>query len=237
MKILILFYQQSGLNNLAILLKVLLLSLKKINNELKNIFLFDKGNNLKNLSSNQSSTSSAAIVAGSGIINENRMILFNGQIISSKTDSKSEIIKFEQLSIDLSNLSTTTIKEPKIQETSTFKLANCLLNKSLKNRICNENFKKKILPTLNRRLVIPFYIPILSLICSILLLKSKQNNLSKINVFLYSFSLLIFTELAVRYTGINNLIMIAFLIIPIILSLLIYLFLIIKFSKESSIHE
>ena len=51
------------------------------------------------------------------------------------------------------------------------------------------------------------------------------------------FSLLIFTELAVRYTGINNLIMIAFLIIPIILSLLIYLFLIIKFSKESSIHE
>ena len=57
---------------------------EKINNELKNIFLFDKGNNLKNLSSNQSSTSSAAIVAGSGIINENRMILFNGQIISSK---------------------------------------------------------------------------------------------------------------------------------------------------------
>ena len=129
---------------------------KKINNELKNIFLFDKGNNLKNLSSNQSSTSSAAIVAGSGIINENRMILFNGQIISSKTDSKSEIIKFEQLSIDLSNLSTTTIKEPKIQETSTLKLSNCLLNKSLKNRICNENFKKEILPTLNRRLVILF---------------------------------------------------------------------------------
>ena len=71
------------------------------------------------------------------------MILFNGQIISSKTDSKSEIIKFEQLSIDLSNLSTTTIKEPKIQETSTFKLANCLLNKSLKIGFVTKILKKK----------------------------------------------------------------------------------------------
>ena len=76
---------------------------KKINNEIKNIFLYDKGNNLKNLSSNPSETRAAAIVANSGIINENRMLLLNGQIISSKKDSNSEIIKFEQLNIDLSN--------------------------------------------------------------------------------------------------------------------------------------
>ena len=210
---------------------------KKINNKLKNIFLYDKGNNLKNLSSNPSELSSATIVAGSGVIKEKRMVLFNGQIISSKKNLKNEVIKFEQLSIDLGNLSTTTIKEPKIQETSTLKLTSCLFSESKNNRICNEDFKKEILPTLNRRLIIPFYIPILSLICSLLLLKSKQNNFSKINIFLYSFFLLIFTELAVRYTGINNYIMIAFLAIPIILSIFIYLFLTVKFSKESIIHE
>ena len=210
---------------------------KKINNKLKNIFLYDKGNNLKNLSSNPSELSSATIVAGSGVIKEKRMVLFNGQIISSKKNLKNEVIKFEQLSIDLGNLSTTTIKEPKIQETSTLKLTSCLFSESKNNRICNEDFKKEILPTLNRRLIIPFYIPILSLICSLLLLKSKQNNFSKINIFLYSFFLLIFTELAVRYTGINNYIMIAFLAIPIILSIVIYLFLTVKFSKESMIHE
>ena len=210
---------------------------KKINNKLKNIFLYDKGNNLKNLSSNPSELSSATIVAGSGVIKEKRMVLFNGQIISSKKNLKNEVIKFEQLSIDLGNLSTTTIKEPKIQETPTLKLTSCLFSESKNNRICNEDFKKEILPTLNRRLIIPFYIPILSLICSLLLLKSKQNNFSKINIFLYSFFLLIFTELAVRYTGINNYIMIAFLAIPIILSIFIYLFLTVKFSKESIIHE
>ncbi len=210
---------------------------KKINNKLKNIFLYDKGNNLKNLSSNPSELSSATIVAGSGVIKEKRMVLFNGQIISSKKNLKNEVIKFEQLSIDLGNLSTTTIKEPKIQETSTLKLTSCLFYESKNNRICNEDFKKEILPTLNRRLIIPFYIPILSLICSLLLLKSKQNNFSKINIFLYSFFLLIFTELAVRYTGINNYIMIAFLATPIILSIFIYLFLTVKFSKESIIHE
>ena len=210
---------------------------KKINNEIKNIFLYDKGNNLKNLSSNPSETRAAAIVANSGIINENRMLLLNGQIISSKKDSNSEIIKFEQLNIDLSNLSTTTIKEPKIQETSTFKLASCIFSESKNIRLCNEDFKKEILPTLNRRLVIPFYIPILSLICSLLFLKSNQNNFGKVNIFLFSFSILLFTELAVRYTGISDLVMIVFLIIPIILAIFFYLFLMIKFSKESAVNE
>ena len=46
---------------------------------------------------------------------------FKGKIISSNNiDYKNEIVKFDQLKIDL-NISNTTIKKPKIQETSTFK--------------------------------------------------------------------------------------------------------------------
>ena len=100
---------------------------KKFKNEVENIFLHDTGNNLKNLSSNVSNTTSTTVIAERGIINERKMILFNGQIISSKKDNndENEIIKFQQLNIDLKNLATTTIKEPKIQETSTITLLKC----------------------------------------------------------------------------------------------------------------
>ena len=206
---------------------------KKINNELQNIFLHDKGNNLKNLSSNVSQTSSTTIIAENGIIDIKKMILFNGQIISSKKNNENEIVKFEQLNIDLSDLATTTIKAPKIQETSTIKLLSCFSKKFGGDQICNEDIKKEILPTLNRRFIIPFYIPVISLICSLLLIKSEKKLFHKISIFSYSFLLLVFTELAVRYSGINNLIMFFFIIFPFFLLLFLYSFLIYRFSRES----
>ena len=206
---------------------------EKVNNELKNIFLHDKGNNLKNLSSDSSKIKNTTIIARSGVIEKKKMFLFNGQIITSKIDiNKNEVIKFEQLNIDLSNLSTTTIKQPKLQETSTFELLNCFRNKNFQNSECNQEIKQEIIPTLNRRIVLPLYIPVIALICSLLLIKSKKKLLNKISIFLYSFILLIFTEMAVRYTGINDFIRGFFIIFPIILLVTIYLFLGRKFSKE-----
>ena len=206
---------------------------EKVNNELKNIFLHDKGNNLKNLSSDSSKIKNTTIIARSGVIEKKKMFLFNGQIITSKIDiNKNEVIKFEQLNIDLSNLRTTTIKQPKLQETSTFELLNCFRNKNFQNSECNQEVKQEIIPTLNRRIVLPLYIPVIALICSLLLIKSKKKLLNKISIFLYSFILLIFTEMAVRYTGINDFIRGFFIIFPIILFVTIYLFLSHKFSRE-----
>ena len=205
---------------------------KKLNNEIQNIFLHDKGNNLKNLSSNVNNTNEITIVAKSGVIKEKKMFLFNGQIISSSQNLENEIVKFEQLNVDLGSLTTSTIKEPKIQETSTKKLLSCFFKKNIDKIFCNENFKKEILPTLNRRIIIPFYIPVLSLICSLLLIKSKKIYFNKFLIFLYSFLLLIFTELAVRYTGLNKHTLLAFLILPFSLLILFYIFLKYKFSKE-----
>ena len=205
----------------------------KINNELKNIFLHDKGNNLKNLSSNTSKITSTTILAKSGIANDKILVMFNGQIISAKENFENEIIKFEQLNIDLSNLTTNTIKQPKIQETSTLQLLKCLTNNEFKNELCNENFKKEIIPTLNRRIIIPLYIPLISLICALLLIKTKTIYLHKFSIFFYSFLVLLFTELAVRYTGLNNAIMILFIIAPFLFFFIIYFFLIFKFSRET----
>ena len=163
-------------------------------------------------------------------------LLINGQIIASKPDGKNDFIKFEDLSIDLSNLSASTIKQPKIQETSTIKLLSCFKKKIDRNlEYCSDNFKKEIYPILNRRLILPFYIPIISLICSFLLIKSNKKIFNKTSIFIYCFFLLLFTELAVRYTGLNFFTRLSFLILPFTLTIIFYSFLFYRFSEEYKI--
>ena len=208
---------------------------KKIDNEIQNIFLFDKENNLRNLSPNISKASSTIIIAEKGIVERKKLILFDGQIISSqKNSTKDQIIKFDQLNVDLSDLTTSTIKQPKIQETSTFELLKCF---TVANINCKQSFKEEIIPNLIRRTILPIYIPILSLICSLLLIKSNKFYLNKIFIFSYSFILLLFTELAIRYTGLNQFTKIFFIIFPFMLMLIFYLLLINKFSKETKVYE
>ena len=205
---------------------------KKINNELKKIFLHDTGNNLKNLSPNTSNVTNTTIIAENGIVEKRRLFLFNGQIISSKKDNyENEIIKFEQLNIDLGSLATTTIKKPKIQETATLELLKCFIPKTYSPEICDNN-NKEILPNLIRRLVLPFYIPIVALICSFLLLKNQNIFFNKIFVFIYSFVVLVFTELVIRFTGLSSSIRWLYIFLPFIFFSLLYFFLIYKFNKE-----
>ena len=209
---------------------------KKINNEMQNIFLNDEGQSLKNLSSNPSDLKETVIFAKNGIVENKNLILNEGQIISTSNKNKDEIINFDKLKISLNNLATTTIKAVKIQETSTLKLISCFFRNENIN-YCNKNFKKEIISTLNRRILIPIYIPVLSLICSIILLKSNRFYLSKVSVYLYSFLILLFTELGVRYTGLYNLALYIFIFLPIFLSAYLYFFLSYKFSNELKKYE
>ncbi len=206
---------------------------KKINNQIKNIFIYDTGNNLKNLSPDASKQKiTNTIVAKSGIIENKKILLMNGQIISSNKKNESQIFDFEQLLINLNNLHTNTIKKPKIQETSTLDLINCLIGNDKNLKSCNKDFKKEIISTLNRRIVTPLYIPILALLCALSLIKSKKIYFNKFFSFFYCFLLLLFTELAVKYTGMSNLILYIFIILPIFLYSFVYFLLINKFSTE-----
>ena len=103
----------------------------KKNNEMSNVFIHDEQNVLKNLTSDQSEKNSTTIIAKSGVVKDRKkLILFNGQIISTqKKNLKNNIVKFEQLNINLDNISTYTIKIPKFQETSTNKLLRCIFPK------------------------------------------------------------------------------------------------------------
>ena len=207
---------------------------KKFKNELQNIFIHDQGNNLKNLSSNSTETKETIVIAEKGIVEKKNIFLLNGQIISSKKDKiTDELIKFEQLSIDL-NIENTTIKQPKLQETSTKKLLGCFLFFEKDKSLCKKDAQKEIIPALNRRLIIPFYIPIISLICSVLLVNSKKKYLNYYAFFL-NFSLLVFLELTVRFTGMNYVVGIFFTLLPFILFFSIYFWLILRFSKEQRV--
>ena len=219
---------------------------KKSKNKIENVFIHDNSNTLKNLTSGKEGSVSTTISSKSGLVEEKKMVLFNGQIISSNKDNnKNEIVKFKQLNINLEKLKTGTITQPKLQEISTLKLLQCI--NSLRNKLvdkdvgyCKENAKKEIMTVLNRRILLPLYIPIIALLCSFLLIKTqKQKNffLNKYSIFILSFLILLYAELIIKYTGISKIISILFAVSPVVLIPIIYTSLIFKLSKESIYNE
>jgi len=206
----------------------------KIKNEVQNIFIFDTSNSFKNLHSDNSKNESLNIIAQKGIAEKDQMVLLKGQLITSMEDnSNSKIVKFDQMNLNLGSLENTVIKDPKIQETSTLKLLNCFSNNLKKNSFCKQGSEKEVIPTLNRRIILPFYIPIISLISCLLLTNSKKNLfINKITIFLISFFILLFAELFIRYTGLNYLVNYIFILFPFMLLPLIYLTLVKKFERE-----
>ncbi len=211
---------------------------KKKNNEIENVFLHDTANNLKGLSSDSVNTKSITVIAAKGIVKNRKVSLINGQIISSKKgNTENELISFDRLNIDLTNLTTNTIKKPKIQETSTVKLISCLLLNNLNDDFCNKDSIKEMTPNLIRRIILPFYIPILVLICSFMFKKKKKVFFNKFFIFSYCMIILIFTELFLRYTGLSQLIKFIYILSPFILFTIIYLILFYTFSNKSALNE
>ena len=160
------------------------------------------------------------------------MLLLKGQIIYSKEDNlDNEIIEFEQMNVNLRDLNTSTIKVPKLQETSTVNLLSCFTKKGENKDICNEETKKEIIPLLIRRTLLPAYIPIFALISAFLLFKHKNTFLNRAIVFISCFILLIFIELMLKYTGSNIFLRSFYIFMPAFIISIIYPSLIYKFSK------
>ena len=99
--------------------------------------------------------------------------------------------------------------------------------------MCENDSSKEIIPILIRRLVLPFYIPVIALICSFLLLKREKFYLSKIFIFTLSFFILLLTELIIRYTGLSEILRWSYILSPFLMISLIYFLLQYKFSSEA----
>ena len=211
---------------------------QKIDNKIKNVFIYDSSNTLKNLTTKTEDKKSTIITSKEGLVGEKKMILFDGQIITTKEDNiTNELVKFSQLNIDLKNLQTDTIIIPKLQETSSINLIKCILGHTKENIInCKEDTKTEIKTIVNRRFVLPFYILIIPLLCSFLLLKinkKKRILLNKYSIFTICFFILLYAEIIIRYTGISKVMSILFFVTPIIIIPITYFLLIFNFSRES----
>ncbi len=183
---------------------------KKPNGVLKNIFIRDDGSVLKSLE-NSKDSNNVTIFAKEGKIEEGSLgsylALRNGTI--QKENDKNEIvsINFIKTNMQMEGLKTKSIIMPKIQETSSKNLIECIIstNKNIDILNCPKTESKvDTLAEMNRRFGMPLYIPAVSLILSFLLIsrnESKRKNLYKYFYFGLSFLILVVAEILVRYSG------------------------------------
>jgi len=201
----------------------------------KNIFIRDDKEVLT-----KTSSGSSTIFAKSGYVSDDKksLVLINGNIQKLEANGNVTIISFEKTTLILSGLSTKTIGEIKIQETPTVQIIRCLLKKINYMHNCDQGEKNKMDSKIeiNKRFGIPIFIPLIALIICFLLSTRKEEKMSgfyKYIYFIISFSILIASEILVRYSGISWNHTAAYYLFPILLLPIIYLLLIKKFKYEN----
>ena len=216
---------------------------KKFIDTVENLTIFidsrnDKGD-YKNiiLKDNTNSDNVQTIIAQSGKIisidSKKILLLNNGKIIQTNSKKKTTTFNFEETQFDLSKYSSKTTTFPKIQDLETTRLIECaesLLSDSEKellftNLVCKKPFFDSLIQELFKRIYLPFYIVLMALTSSLLVLKSKNTHgysFFKTKVFLSGVALLVIPEILLDFTGSNYSNNLFFLLFPIISYIVIY---------------
>lgn len=226
----------------------------KKNNNLKNIFLRDDSDN----------SESSTIIAKSGYVIKKGgydfLILFDGIVQKEKVknnevkESKISTINFTKTEINLSKYASRTITHPKIQERSSLALFACLVkftNSIFPNFNLNDwasencyywtdeaDMKRnanEYLNELNRRFILPFYIPLIALISCFLLSSKRENknSLLRLSCFVTGILIIIFAEISLRSANNSKTLLYVFYTFPLAFGILNYLILLKIFAFES----
>jgi len=214
--------------------------------ELKNIFLKE------NIKENEYQI----IFAKKGVVNnknnKSTLLLFEGKIINN-TNDKTNSIKFSETELNLSKFSTHTTTHPKIQEITTYDLFACIIKlknfpssfiidkfKTKKTLInCQTNNIKISFQETFKRIILPFYLPVLTLIASLIIIKSKDDYdffKYKFGLFIFGVITIIISEISMRYSSSNILENIYLVSLPILLFFFIYIYFKIKLRKPVMIN-
>jgi len=200
-----------------------------------NVFIRDQSTILSSVG-----TKSSTIIAKSGYItdDEKYLVLLNGNIQKLNTEGDVNIINFEKTTLNLVGLSTKSISQPKMQETSTLKIIKCLQGKNINMHNCNPTkiTSMNIKIEFNKRFGMPIFIPLISLVCCFLLAYRKDKKNYKFNKYIYSFFgilILVTAEMSVRYSGASWHHTALYYLIPLTLSPIFYFFLIRQFKYEN----
>ena len=226
----------------------------KKNNNLKNIFLRDDSDG----------STSSTIIAKSGYVIKKGgydfLILFDGIVQKEKVknnefeENKISTINFTKTEINLSKYAAHTITHPKIQERTSMALLACLIKFTtsiLPNFNLNdwaskncyywtdeEDMKRnanEYLNELNRRFILPFYIPLIGLISCFLLSSKRENknSLLRLSCFLTGVLIIIFAEISLRSANTSTTLLYTFYIFPLAFGILNYLILLKIFAFEN----
>ena len=227
---------------------------QKFNDTIKGVTIYtdqkDESGNLSNLYLKKKidKNNFQVTYAKKGVFKEinNRplLILYDGETITTK-NNKITNFSFSKSDFSLNNLKTNTTTYIKMQEISTLDIIRCLdfiyelnlFNKLKKINRCSSANTKNFIKEFYKRLIIPFYIPILSLIPFLLLISSKENTnyfRLKFLIFLLGVIAVIFSETTIRLISNSYIDNFAILILPIFLILILYLFFIKKFILRNS---
>ena len=213
---------------------------KDENDLMKNIFIRDDKKILKGLD-NPKDSGNITIFAEKGKIekrDKSYLALENGVIQTENKSKEIQSINFKKTSLLLQGMKTKSITQPKLQETSSIILMECLFKKDMEEKLLNCAKKSKLdaLSEFNRRFGMPLYIPYVAVLCSFLLIgrnDSKRKHLYKYFYFGIAFISLVMAEILVRYSGKSLNYSLIYYLIPILSVPLLYLILFRKFFFEN----
>jgi len=213
---------------------------KEKNGDLINIFIKDDNGSINTIVNEVGKNNSSTIIAKRGVTTNNKLILFDGFVQSLNKKKEIRNINFVKTELSLSNFSTRTIKQPKIQETSTYDLVKCYKSKIIENlQNCSyQNKKKEVVENLSRRMGMPLYIPLISIIASFMLIYQKEekyNYLKKYIIFMFAFIILLFAEIVLKFTGFSSMNFVLYFATPLFLFVVLYALLIKNMTLENKI--
>ena len=212
---------------------------KKFNDTVKGLTIFaeDKNENgeLKNIyiKKNNYEKGFQITFAKKGVFelkgNKKILVLYDGQTLNKNNNNNITNFDFSQSDFGLGDMDSHLVTHKKIQEQSTISLLTCMksiFEKKNYNIInCNKSNPRNIYKTIFKRLINPFYLPVLILISLLFILTSKENikyNKYKYLIFLFGLGLIILSESSLGYISNNLNKNILILILPIISTIFIY---------------
>jgi len=214
---------------------------KNKDGKLINIFLNEK----IDFNNSQTTFSKTAII---NIKNNKKILtLYDGKSIN-KVNGKISEFKFSKTDYNISKFNSNTIMHQKIQETPTLDLVKCsqffqdsIINSknievgNIKN--CKLENLENVYKELYSRFVKPLYITFLISISLLFILKSKSDhsfNINKFRIYSFAFVFIVFLESSSKLISTNLMQNLFFSIFPLILTLIIYLYFLIKLKVSNT---
>ena len=217
---------------------------KKFNDTVKDLTIYsdskDQNGNFKNIyikkgkGFNNFQTTYAKKGIFKTIGNKKNFELYDGETISV-VKGKITNFKFSKSNFTLNNLKTNTITHRKTQEVSTSNLILCFkniykrksidLSKELKIENCRTENINNIIKEFHKRMVIPFYIPVLMLLTLLLIIESKENiDYLKFRLVIFFIGVLtiIISEMTLRFVDDNLINNLGLLFLPFALITILY---------------